>query len=164
MIARADPLDGQVRILIERHLAFGRAFTPPEFAHALEVDELIDQDIALFAAHEGQEVVGVGALKELDRHHGELKTMHTAEASRGRGVGRAILDHLLAEARRRGYRRVSLETGTMDAFAPARALYESVGFRACEPFGSYRLTRHSVYLTLALSEETQRSAGAEGPS
>ncbi|MBS1845846.1 MAG: GNAT family N-acetyltransferase [Actinobacteria bacterium] len=121
--------------------------------HALEVDELIDQDIVLFAAREGAEVVGVGALKELDEHHGELKTMHTAEASRGRGVGRAMLDHLVTEARGRGYRRVSLETGSMDAFAPAQALYEGAGFRPCEPFGPYRRTRHSVYLTLPLAKE-----------
>lgn len=160
-IARADPLDPPVRALIDRQLSFGRSFTPPEFAHALEVEELVDQDVVLFAAREGSEVLAVGALKELDQRHGELKTMHTAEAARGRGIGRAMLDHLLSEARGRGYRRVSLETGTMDAFAPARALYESAGFRPCDPFGSYRRSHHSVYLTLSLSEGTQGAAGAE---
>jgi putative acetyltransferase len=149
-IATADPRDERVRLLVERHLKFGRSFTPLEYAHALEVDELLDPAIILFAARDGEDVLGVGALKEIEEGHGELKTMHTAEAARRRGVGRAMLDHLLAEARRRGYPRVSLETGTMDAFAPARALYEGAGFAACEPFGSYRRSPHSIYLTLAL--------------
>ena len=149
-ITRVDPLDGPVRALVERHLTFGRSFTPPEDAHALEVDELRDPAIVLFAARDGEEVLGVGAIKEIDHGHGELKTMHTAEAARGRGVGRAMLRHLLAEARRRGYRQVSLETGSMDAFAPARALYEGAGFAPCAPFADYRQGCHSVYLTIAL--------------
>jgi putative acetyltransferase len=149
-ITEADPLDRRVRELIETHLVFGRSFTPPEDAHALEVDELLDPAIVLFAARDGEQVLGVGALKDLGDDHGELKTMHTAEAARGRGVGRAMLDHLLAEARRRGYRRVSLETGTMEAFAPARALYEGAGFVPCPPFGDYRESWNSLYLTLEL--------------
>jgi putative acetyltransferase len=149
-IAEADPRDPHVRALVERHLAFGRSFTPLEDAHALEVDELLDPSIILFAAREGEKVLAIGALKEIEDGHGELKTMHTAAASRGRGIGRAMLDHLLAEARRRGYRRVSLETGTMAAFAPARALYEGAGFVPCEPFGAYRGGPHNVFLTLAL--------------
>ncbi len=149
-IARADPRDPQVRELVERHLTFGRSFTPLEDAHALEVDELLDPSIVLFAAREGAEVLAIGALKEIEDDHGELKTMHTAAAARGRGIGRAMLDHLLAEARRRGYRRVSLETGTMAAFAPARALYEGVGFIPCAPFGAYRGGPHNVFLTLDL--------------
>ena len=158
-ITEADPRDESVRALIERHLTFGRSFTPPEDAHALEVDELLDPAIVLFAACEGEEVLAVGALKEIDDDHGELKTMHTAEAARGRGLGRAMLDHLLAEARRRGYRRVSLETGAMDAFAPARALYEGAGFAPCEPFGSYRGGPHNVFLTLALDGDPRRAGG-----
>jgi putative acetyltransferase len=149
-IARADPLDERVRALVERQLNFGRAFTPPEDVHALDADALLDPAIVLFAARDGEDVLGVGALKEIEEGHGELKTMHTAEVARGRGIGRAMLEHLLAEARRRDYRRVSLETGTMDAFAPARALYESAGFVACAPFGSYRRSPNSAYLTLAL--------------
>lgn len=149
-IERADPRDARVRELVERHLTFGRSFTPLEDAHALEVDELADPAIVLFAARDREEVLAVGALKEIGDGHGELKTMHTAETARGRGIGRAMLDHLLGEARRRGYRRVSLETGTMDAFAPARALYEGAGFAICEPFGDYRPRPHSVYMALDL--------------
>jgi putative acetyltransferase len=149
-IAAADPHDERVRALVERHLTFGRSFTPRENAHALEVHELLDPAIVLYAARDGAAVLAVGALKEIDVGHGELKTMHTAEAARGRGVGRAMLDHLLRESRRRGYRRVSLETGTMAAFAPARALYEGAGFAPCPPFGDYRESPHSLYLTIAL--------------
>jgi len=149
-ILRADPRDERVRDLVERHLTFGRSFTPLEDAHALEVDELLDPAIVLFTARDGEEILAVGALKEIEDGHGELKTMHTAEAARRRGIGRAMLDHLLAEAHRRGYRRVSLETGTMDAFAPARALYEGAGFTPCPPFGDYRRSPHSVYLAISL--------------
>jgi putative acetyltransferase len=149
-ITAAHPGEERVRALVERHLAFGRAFTPREDAHALEVDDLLDPAIVLYAARDGDEVLGVGALKEIADDHGELKTMHTAEAARGRGVGRAMLDHLLAEARRRGYRRVSLETGSMPEFEPARSLYLGTGFRPCAPFGDYRAGPHNVFFTLDL--------------
>lgn len=95
-------------------------------------------------------MLGVGALKRIDSSHAEVKSMHTVEAARGRGVGRAILDHLLDLARERGFSRVSLETGSMAAFAPALALYERAGFERCEPFGDYRASRNSVYMTLPL--------------
>jgi putative acetyltransferase len=150
IIAAADPRDPAVRALVETHLEFGRSMTAPEDAHALEVEELLEPALTLFAARATDGVLAVGALKEIDAEEGELKTMHTAARARGRGVGRAMLDHLLAEARRRGYRRVSLETGAMEAFAPARSLYLSVGFTPCAPFGDYRASRNSVYLSLAL--------------
>jgi putative acetyltransferase len=156
-IEKADPRDERVRALVERHLTFGRSFTPLEDAHALEVEELLDPAIILFAARDGDEVLAVGALKEIGDGHGELKTMHTAATARGRGIGRAMLGHLLAEARRRGYRRVSLETGTMDAFAPARALYEGAGFVPCPPFGTYRQSWNSLYLTLPLDPPRRRA-------
>jgi len=151
-IRPADPLDEDVSGLVRRHLEFGRASSPPEDAHALEVNELLDPSILLFAAHSDDEVLAVGALKEIDEGHGEVKTMHTVERARGLGIGRAMLDHLLAEARHRGYRRVSLETGSMDAFAPARSLYRGAGFAPCDPFGEYRSSPNSVYMTLRLDE------------
>lgn len=152
-IRKADPLDGAVEWLVRRHLEFGRASSPPKDAHALEVDELLDPAIVLFAAHSGDEVLAVGALKEISEDHGEVKTMHTLEAARGRGIGRAMLDHLLAEARRRGYRRVSLETGSMDAFAPARSLYLGAGFSLCKPFGEYKPSPNSVYMKIYLDKQ-----------
>jgi putative acetyltransferase len=139
-----------VRALILAQLEYGRAVSPPEDAHALEPEALAGPGVALFAAREGEAVLAIGALVRLDDEHGELKAMHTAAAERGRGLGRAMLAHLLAEAGRRGYRRVSLETGSMDAFAPARALYEGAGFTVCEPFADYVGSVNSVYLSMAL--------------
>jgi putative acetyltransferase len=148
-ITAADPDEEGVRQLIERHLEFGHSHTPLEDVHALEPDALADAAVSLFAARSAGEVLGIGALRRLDDAHAELKAMHTAEHARGRGVGRAMLEHLLAEARRRGYRRVSLETGSANAFRPARCLYLDTGFTPCEPFAEYRPSPNSVYLTIA---------------
>jgi putative acetyltransferase len=147
----ADPRADDVRGLVMRHREFGRSHSPPEDAHALEADELLDSAIALFGIRVNGELLAVGALKRLDDEHAELKTMHTAEHARGRGLGRAMLEHLLEVAGERGFRRVSLETGWMAAFAPARALYASAGFVPCDPFGNYRPSPNSVYMTMALA-------------
>jgi putative acetyltransferase len=145
-----DPRATDVRELLERHLEFAHANTPPQDIHALDIDGLLDPAITFFSLRQGGELLGVGALKQLDPHHAELKSMHTAEAARGRGLGRAMLDHLLAVARERGCRRVSLETGSMDAFAPARSMYATAGFRPCGPFGDYGPSGTSTFMTLAL--------------
>jgi putative acetyltransferase len=141
-----------VRQLIEHHLKFGRLHSPPQDAHALEVDDLLDPVVTLFSIRRhGGELVAIGALKRLDDRHAELKTMHTAEHVRGLGIGRAMLDHLLTVARERGFERVSLETGVMEAFAPARSLYLSAGFAPCEPFGDYRPSPNTTYMTMSVS-------------
>jgi putative acetyltransferase len=145
-----DPRAEDVRALLERHLAFARLHTAPEDIHALDVDGLGDPSVALFSFRVGGELLAVGALKRLDERHAELKSMHTYEAARGRGIGRAMLDHLIAVARDRGYRRVSLETGCLPGFAAARSLYASAGFRPCGPFGGYGPSRNSVFMTLPL--------------
>jgi putative acetyltransferase len=150
VIAVHDPRAADVRALLERHLAFANEHSPPENVHALDVDGLTRAEITFFGARRAGELLGVGALKQLDPGHGELKSMHTAATARGQGVGRAIVTHLLAEARRRGYRRVSLETGTMEAFAPARSLYAGFGFEPCEPFGDYPDSPLSACMTLPL--------------
>jgi putative acetyltransferase len=146
-ISPADPGEPGVRALILAQLEFGRATTPPEDVHALGPEALAGPGVALFAAREGDAVLAIGALVRLDDEHGELKAMHTAAAARGRGLGRAMLARLLVEARRRGYRRVSLETGSMREFAPARALYASAGFVPCPPFADYVESAGSTYLT-----------------
>ena len=150
-----DPLAADVRGLLERHLAFAKSHTPPEDVHALEVNGLLDPVVTCFSFRLEGELLGVGALKQLDEGHGELKSMHTAEVARGRGIGRALLDHLLGVARERGYRRVSLETGSMSAFAPARSLYASAGFRRCGPFGDYSPSPNSTFMTLSLTGQDQ---------
>ena len=139
-----------MRALLERHLAFALATTPPEHAFALDTDGLLDTAITFYSFRADGELLGVGAIKQLDPRHGEIKSMHTAHAARGRGVGRAMLSHLLGVARSRGYLRVSLETGTMAEFAPARALYESAGFIACGPFADYQPSEDNCFMTLPL--------------
>ncbi len=145
-----DPRRPQVRALLERHLTFCLSETPPEHSFALDVDGLLDPAVTFFSFTGDGRVLGVGALKELDAAHGELKSMHTAAEARGRGVGRAVLEHLLAVARARGYRRVSLETGTTPGFAAARALYVSAGFVPAEPFGGYQRTEDNTFYSRAL--------------
>ena len=149
-IALDDPRAADVLELLRRHLTFARSVTPPEDAHALEPEGLLDPAISFYSYRRDGELLAIGALRRLDDDHAEVKSMHTVEAARGRGIGRAMLDHLLGVARERGYRRVSLETGAMAAFAPARSLYLNAGFVSSEPFGDYRESRNSVYLTLAL--------------
>jgi len=145
-----DPRRDDVRALLEGHLTFARAVTRPEDVHALDLEELVDPAITLFSLRVDGELLGVGALKQLAPDHVELKSMHTAAAARRRGVGRAILDHLLAVAAARGAGRVSLETGAGEAFAPARALYGGAGFVPCGPFGDYGASPNSAFMTRLL--------------
>ena len=149
-ISSDDPRLDDVRKLLERHLAFANEHSPPEDVHALDVDGLLDPAVAFFSFRRNGELLAVGALKRLDRHHAELKSMHTAEEARGQGVGRAMVDHLLGVAHDRGFQRVSVETGTMRAFTAARALYTSTGFVPCRPFGEYVESANSICMTLFL--------------
>ena len=152
IIAEADPDADDVCDLLTRHLAFAQVQSPPEHVHALRPQAWADADpdLTLFGARRDGSLIGVGAIRRLDDTHAELKAMHTLAEARGQGVGQAMLAHLLREAGSRGYRRVSLETGTMDAFAPARALYHKAGFRPCPPFGQYTVNPYSICMTLAL--------------
>jgi putative acetyltransferase len=145
-----DPSALDVRRLLTIHLDFARAPTPPEHAHALDVDGLLDPSVTFFSFRRDGALLAVGALKRLDAGHAEVKSMHTAAAARGQGIGRRMVEHLIAVAREAGYRRLSLETGSMVEFAPARALYASVGFELCEPFGDYRASPDNTYMTLHL--------------
>lgn len=149
-IAEDDPRAEDVRALLSTHLAFSRASSPPEFSFALDVDDLAEPGVTFFSARRQGVLVGVAALKRLDEDHAELKSMHTREDDRGRGVGRALVDHLLDRARRQGYRRVSLETGTTDEFLAARTLYSRAGFRPCPPFGDYRASDFNTFMTILL--------------
>ena len=150
MIERDDPRADDVQELLRAHLTFANEHSPPEDVHALDLTGLLAEDVSFFSLRLRGDLLGVGALRQLDATHAEIKSMHTSTAARGRGVGRALLDHLLAVAHDRGCRRVSLETGSMAAFAPARALYRSVGFTPCGPFASYVPSRHSAWMTREL--------------
>ncbi len=150
-IREDDPCRPEVAELLTTHLDIMAQHSPPESVHALDLTGLRAPDVTFWAAWNGVALLGCGALKELDGRHGEIKSMHTAEAFRGKGVGARILEHMLAEARRRAYHRLSLETGSMEAFAPARALYARYGFDYCDPFADYREDPYSVFMTLALT-------------
>jgi len=152
METRLDDLTGpEIHALLEEHLAEMRRISPPGSVHAMPIDALRGPAIAFWTVWNGGELLGCGALKELDPTHGEIKSMRTALAHRGKGVARAMLEHIIAEARRRGYVRLSLETGSMPHFEPARRLYQRYGFTRCPPFGSYFEDPHSVCMTVLLS-------------
>jgi putative acetyltransferase len=149
MDIRRDDLRGpEIRALLEEHLRNMHEISPPESVHALDLAALRHPAITFWTAWSGTELLGCGALKELDPRHGEIKSMRTATAHRRKGVARAMLEHILGEARSRGYRRLSLETGSQPQFLPARHLYESVGFTCCAPFADYAEDPNSVFMTL----------------
>lgn len=149
-IERDDPLRPDVVSLLEAHLKQMHELSPPGSVHALDVHRLKAPDMTFWTAREGDALLGCVALRELDAEQGEVKSMHTAAAHRRRGAGRALLTHLLAEARSRGYRRLSLETGSAEAFLPAQCLYQRAGFRFCGPFAEYQPDPNSVFMTLYL--------------
>ena len=136
--------------LLQEHLDGMRRTSPPESVHALDLDALRQPDIAFWTLWDGETLAGCGALRALDTTHGEVKSMRTAQTHLRRGVAATMLEHLVAEARRRGYARLSLETGSMAYFAPAHALYARAGFRPCAPFGDYVEDPNSVFMTRAL--------------
>lgn len=142
-----DPEREDVYALLEEHLRNMHELSPPESVHALDVDKLKRPDITFWSVRDGETLLGCGALKELDPEHGEVKSMRTPQSLRRRGAARAVLARILEEARSRGYRRLFLETGSSDAFQPARTLYESHGFAYCGPFGDYGPDPNSVFMT-----------------
>ena len=140
----------EIHALLNEHLRNMYELSPPESVHALDLGRLRSPEITFWTAWEGAQLIGCGALKELDALHGEIKSMRTPDALRRRGAGRAILNHIIAVARARGYQRLSLETGSMESFTPAQKLYESAGFSYCGPFGEYTDDPNSAYMTLRL--------------
>jgi putative acetyltransferase len=151
MDIRLDDLTGpEIHALLAEHLRQMHALSPPESVHALDLGALRRPEISFWTVWSDQELLGCGALKALNATHGEIKSMRTANAHRRKGVARAMLTHIVAEARRRRYARLSLETGSIDAFLPARRLYESFGFGYCGPFADYAPDPNSVFMTRAL--------------
>jgi putative acetyltransferase len=140
----------EIAELLNEHLASMFVYSPPESVHALPIEGLRSPDITCWSVWENGELLGCGALKELDSQHGEIKSMRTASAHVRKGVARAVVRHIIAEAKRRRYRRLSLETGSMAAFEPARQLYTACGFAYCEPFDDYVNDPNSVFMTLEL--------------
>lgn len=148
-IRQDDPTAAHVAPLLARHLAELRG-SQPEFAFALDATGLSAPDVTFWTAWRDEALAGFGALKALDDRHGEVKSMRTAPAARGTGVGRALLGHIIAVARGRGYSRLSLETGTSAPYVPALALYRSAGFESCAAFADYRPSPHNQFMTIVL--------------
>lgn len=147
-----DDLSGaKVAGLLGEHMASMRQHSPPESVHALDLSALRSPDITFWTAWDEDELLGCGALKEIEDLHGEIKSMRTAKSHLGKGVASALLSHLLEEAHRRRYCRLSLETGSGPAFEPAHALYMKFGFEYCGPFGNYREDPFSRFMTLKLA-------------
>jgi putative acetyltransferase len=149
-IKRDDLTGALIQQLLREHLANMAENSPPESIHALSLEQLRQPDITFWSVWDGQELLGCGALKELDATHGEIKSMRTASAHRRKGVAARLLEHILDEAKRRKYKRVSLETGSMEAFAPAHNLYAKFGFKECGPFADYVEDPNSVFMTMEL--------------
>ena len=144
---RLDDLRGEaIRALLREHLEHMLAITPRHSAHALDVEALRAPEITFWSLWEGEGLLGCGALKEVDARTGEIKSMRTADAHRGRGVASRLLAHIEGEARRRGYERLCLETGSFAAFAPAQRLYEKHGYVRRGPFGTYREDPNTVFM------------------
>jgi putative acetyltransferase len=147
-----DDLTGPtIAALLQEHVDQMRAITPPESKHALDLDSLRAPDITLWTAHDGDHLVGCGALKHLDPTSAEIKSMRTASTSQRRGVAATLLTHLITEARHRHYQHLYLETGAGDFFQPARTLYQRFGFQLCEPFADYQPDPNSVHMALTLN-------------
>jgi putative acetyltransferase len=151
MDIKIDDLKGpEVAGLLAEHLEAMASVSPPESRHALNLEGLRQPDVTFWSVWQGKDLVGCGALKELDARHGEIKSMRTARAHLRNGVASKILQHIIDEARRRGYRRLSLETGSMPYFEPAHRLYCKFGFKPCPPFAGYVQDPNSIFMTREL--------------
>lgn len=151
MDIRVDDLTSpEVTRLLQEHLRSMTLHSPPESIHALPVEGLRKPEVTFWSVWQGAELMGCGAIKELDSKHGEIKSMRTVSTHLRRGVAATLMRHILDEAGRRSYRRLSLETGSMEAFAPARNLYRRFGFNPCGPFADYVEDPYSVFMTREL--------------
>lgn len=154
-IQSADLGTPEFAALIDTHATLMLSLSPPGSCHFLPIDSLKRPDVTVWemrdwGQEDGETLVGCGALQQLSDTHGEVKSMHTLARYRGAGLGRKMLEHVIAVAKERGYDRLSLETGSMDGFKPSRMLYRSFGFEICPPFGDYVEDPHSVFMTRTL--------------
>jgi putative acetyltransferase len=158
MDIRVDDLSSpEIIRLLHQHLRSVALHSPPESVHALGLEALRNPDITFWSVWKDSELMGCGAIKELDSRHGEIKSMRTASSHLRKGVAARLMHHILEEAERRSYERLSLETGSMDAFAPARSLYASFGFKPCGPFANYVGDPYSVFMTREVGSKQRRT-------
>ena len=147
VISAEHSLTDDLAGVLQSHWLFCNANTPIEHVYALDASKLFAPDLAVFSARLDGELAGVGALRKLDTQHAELKSMHTLSRYRGTGIGKALVAHIEDVAKAQGLTRISLETGTNEAFKPARNLYKSLGYEPCEAFGEYVLSEHNMCMT-----------------
>ncbi len=146
-----DDLSGiRIAEFLEEHIKDMKAISPPESKHALDLESLRQPDVTFWTVWDDQNLIGCGALKELDSRQAEVKSMRTSSSYRQKGIASMLLQHIISEATRRGFRRLSLETGSMPFFEPARRLYAKFGFRYCAPFSNYKEDPNSVFMTREL--------------
>jgi putative acetyltransferase len=150
VITNENSLADELGQILQAHWLFCTSSTPIEHVYALDASKLFSPDITVFGARIDGELVGVGAMRRLDTEHAELKSMHTLAKSRGLGVGKAMVAHIEEFARRSGIERMSLETGTNEAFRPARELYKSLGYQSCDAFGDYVLSEDNMCMTKSI--------------
>ncbi len=150
VITNENSLTDELGQILKAHWLFCTSSTPIEHVYALDASKLFLPDITVFGARIDGELVGVGAMRRLDTEHAELKSMHILAKSRGLGVGKAIVAHIEEFARRSGIERMSLETGTNEAFRPARELYKSLGYQSCDAFGDYVLSEDNTCMTKSI--------------
>lgn len=153
MEVKIDDLSGpEIAEFLEEHIEEMKAVSPPESKHALDLEGLRKPEITFWTVWDQGLLVGCGAFKELEPWHAEIKSMRTSSSYRGKGVASMLLQHMVIEAKQRGYRRLSLETGAMRFFKPARTLYAKFGFTDCEPFSTYKEDPNSVFMALDLED------------
>lgn len=146
-----DDLSGrEIAEFLEEHIEEMKSISPPESKHALDLEALQQSDITFWTIRDEQAIAGCGALKELAPSHGEIKSMRTSSKFKKRGIASRLLEHIMTEAKQRGYKRLSLETGSMEYFEPARRLYKKFGFDYCPPFAEYIKDPNSVFMTKIL--------------
>ena len=148
-----DLSDPRIEVFLNEHLEDMKAVSPPESKHALDIDGLRMPDVTFWSVWEESQLVGCGALKELSSAQAEIKSMRVAEKYRGKGIASTLLSHMLSAATEKGYRNVSLETGSMAYFEPARQLYQKHGFEYCEPFADYEVDIYSLFMSKALNAD-----------
>ena len=144
----------EIAAFLEEHIQEMKSVSPPESKHALDLKGLRKPEITFWTVWDGTVLIGCGAIKELDVKHAEVKSMRTAASYRGKGIASKLLQHIIDESQQRGYQRLSLETGSMAYFEPARSLYKKFGFAVCSPFSTYREDVNSVFMTKELCENS----------
>lgn len=148
---KIDDLSGsEIAEFLEEHIREMKSVSPPESKHALDLEGLRKPEITFWTVWDDSRLIGCGAMKELDANHAEIKSMRTTFSFRGKGVAATLLQHILNEAKLRGYQRISLETGSMPFFEPAHNLYAKYGFENCAPFSTYKEDPNSVFMTRKL--------------